>query len=637
MKEHKSEDDFDLGGLLADLCNEALSPESQAALEDLLSQDSQALLAYVKYVDLHASLRSMAQTYDEEGFLLLEAQAALDTMQSEVADVLPATPASKNDGNSRFDNNSRSAWLGRHRLESGRGKIVAATVAIATLIVMVLVLGAGRNGASPADGIASADRQDRSSQAPGDAVELAWEAKLRGAVGARWGGDLVTITEGTALESGKRLDLVEGLAEIEFISGARLVLQGPAIIEICDGNSAQISVGRFTTTPGEDAADFTAYTRSAELRGANSEFGAEVDVDGSIVTRVYAGEMAVHSRSAERGAAPVVLSAGDAVRYDAGSHTVRSVLPQQALHFVRFLPKHETFVNLVDVVAGGDGFGTENNRGISLIDGQLKDDYGTEPAEAARTYLQAKTLPLVDGLFVPDGSRGANQVDSIGRTYDGFPATRGDCWGAVVMARRPAEERTLPRIRLEFHGGNYGYVNWLHTASRPEELSPKGYGLIGMHANSGITFDLHAIRSAYPHKTLKRFSSLVGNLESKDERFAVEAWVLVDGQLRYHRDAFSREDGPEQIDIELTERDRFLVLAVTDVDKSASFDWAVFGDPVVEMAPKGGAAPWNSTRSVRQGEQLLALGRRAGRSGPGATTLATAARFDQVGSFASGE
>jgi hypothetical protein len=78
----------------------------------------------------------------------------------------------------------------------------------------------------------------------------------------------------------------------------------------------------------------------------------------------------------------------------------------------------------------------------------------------------------------------------------------------------------------------------------------------------------------------------VGNLESKSGAYPADAWVIVDGKLRYSRKGFSREDGRETIDLPLNDRDRFLVLAVTDAGDTA-FDWVAFGDPVVEMTNLG--------------------------------------------------
>jgi len=241
---------------------------------------------------------------------------------------------------------------------------------------------------------------------------------------------------------------------------------------------------------------------------------------------------------------------------------------------------------LADVVAGGDGMGKANHRGISLHDGTAAGDYGA-PARGSGQYIPTQGFEFVNGVFIPDGRRGPVQVDSIGRRFADFPPTTGDCWGGAIMARRPKEEESLPLIRLEFYGDTYGYVNWLDVASKPDELSSEGYGLIGMHSNCGITFDLHAIRARHPNKKILRFRTLIGNLESKRESTAeahvADAWVIVDGQLRHSRKGFSREDGPESIDVPLSDRDRFLVLAVTDAGGDTAYDWIAFGDAVIEM------------------------------------------------------
>jgi hypothetical protein len=135
-----------------------------------------------------------------------------------------------------------------------------------------------------------------------------------------------------------------------------------------------------------------------------------------------------------------------------------------------------------------------------------------------------------------------------------------------------------------------------------------------MHSNCGITFDLHAIRTRHPHKKLVRFRSLVGNLESKPEAYAADAWVLVDGQLRYRRQAFSRESGPAEIDVPLTDSDRFLVLVVTDAGSKTAYDWVAFGDPILEMTEvsgiSAGADFWEQGKHTSAqdatGERILA-------------------------------
>jgi hypothetical protein len=408
---------------------------------------------------------------------------------------------------------------------------------------------------------------------------------LSGAVGARWAGAKLELPEGELFRKGQRLELVEGLAEVCFRGGARLVVQGPAIVQIRDENSAWVSVGRIAALVPKLAAPFSVRTLVADLTSREAEYGAEIDVDGSIATQIYKGNVELQLNGSVDSPSSTQLSGGQGLRVDAPSGRVGPLAPNR-MRFVRFLPHHQSLISLADIVAGGSGFRDGSRAavdgGVSLTDGRQVNDYGA-PAQWDGRYHRVEDSTFVDGVFIPHGDRGPVQVDSIGRTFCDFPATAGDCWGGAIVARRPQEEKSLPLIRLEFHGDNYGYVNWLHIASKPEELCPQDYGLIGMHSNCGITFDLHAIRAAYPQKRLVRFRSLVGNLESKPERYAADAWVLIDGQLRYRRQAFSREDGPEAIDVQLADADRFLVLVVTDAGAKTAYDWVAFGDAVIEM------------------------------------------------------
>jgi hypothetical protein len=425
---------------------------------------------------------------------------------------------------------------------------------------------------------------------PAAGAELAM-AKLSGAVGARWAGAQLDLPEGELFKSGHRLELVEGLAELTFRSGARVVVQGPAILQIRDGTSAWVSVGRIAAVVPPSAQRFVVQTQVADLASSEAEFGAEIDVDGSLVTQVYNGNVDLQINSGLGQPSSSNVGRGQGLRVDASSGRVGPLAEPNRLRFVRYLPQYEMHLSLVDVVAGGDGRGDSvheaYHRGISLADGRPVDNYGA-PAAWDGQFHKAQGFQFIDGVFIPDGKRGPAQIDSIGRQFSEFPATTGDCWGGAIMARRPKEEKSLPLIRLEFYGDTYGYVNWLHIASKPDELSPLGYGLIGMHSNCGITFDLHAIRARYPHKKLLRFRSFVGNLESKLEPYVADAWVIVDGQLRYQRKEFSGGHGPESIDIPLTDRDRFLVLAVTDAGANTAYDWVAFGDSVIEMTSLDG-------------------------------------------------
>ncbi|MGD9635422.1 MAG: NPCBM/NEW2 domain-containing protein [Pirellulales bacterium] len=555
--------------LLGRLCNEDLDAEGRGRLNDSLTGDVAAQQDYVRYLDLQAMIRLHAQSLDDEDFALLEAQAALDALHAVAGDDSIQLSNSKRE--------TKMMSFGR-LMEAAQHRLAWTAAAVMLLVAFALASRAPQRDETVLPKVAAAEEAARA------AAPVA-VANLRGTVGARWAGARLELPEGEAFTARQRIELVEGLAEVCFGGGSRVVLQGPAIVEIQSENSIGVSVGRIAAVVPHEAGEFKVQTAAADLSGDGNEYGAEVDVDGSLVTQVYLGEVSV---DVHRGAkTPALqLSLGQGAQVDATSGRT-TLLPQpNELHFVRYLPHRETRINLAEVVAGGDATAKAYHRGLSLSTGAAVDDYGA-PVVGDGKYKTTHNVEFVDGVFIPNGKQVPAQVDSIGRTFAGFPATAGDCWGGAIMARRPRYESSLPLIRLEFHGNNYGYVNWLHIASKPDELSPQGLGLIGMHSNCGITFDLHAIRARYPDKRVLRFRAQLGNLESRlegvDESHTAEAWVLVDGELRHHRQSFSRENGVESIDIPLADRDRFLVLAVTDDGGDTAYDWVAFGDAVIEL------------------------------------------------------
>jgi len=580
----------DQNELVGRLCNEDLDTDGQDRLFQLLSADLEAQRQYVRYVDLHVAMRDHARALDDEDFTVLEAQAALDAITAacgESADsdehggtatnytqrkVEPSTPAAIR---------CVTRWERLRALAQGP---VAWAASAAVLFVGFLFASLGRPVDNPQQ--VPPPSKPLATSPPLD-LGPAW---LRGTVGARWAGARIELPEGERFVVGQRLELVEGLAEVRFGDGASVVLQGPAIFQIRSSDSASLNVGRLAANVPPAAKGFNVHTSVADLTSHGTEFGAEVDVDGSLVTQVYKGDVEMQLNRGSTPVASLQMAGGQGARV--ASSTGQAVMLEQPneLHFVRYLPIRATLINLADVVAGGDGISSTpsiaHHRGISLNDGKAVDDYGA-PAAGDGRYIPTQGLEFVDGVFIPNGELGPVQVDSIGRRFADFPSTTGDCWGGAIMARRPKEEQSLPLIRLEFYGETYGYVNWLHIASKPDELSPEGRGLIGMHSNSCITFDLHAIRARHPNKKILRFQALVGNLESKPEsgleKHVADAWVIIDGQLRHCRKNFSREDGPETIDVPLADRDRFLVLAVTDAGGDTAYDWIAFGDAIIEM------------------------------------------------------
>ena len=251
------------------------------------------------------------------------------------------------------------------------------------------------------------------------------------------------------------------------------------------------------------------------------------------------------------------------------------------------------------MVAGGDGFSGKRGRGIDPTNGRPTDTPCKERKDASpnvdysivgdEKYHRVKAMPLVDGVFIPNGRSGAVQVDSAGHTFADFGETDGrtglNIWagGAILVP-----SSSMPSWVASLLPSAPPSSTLLRTQLGGIDYAASGRGLIFLHANSGITFDLEAIRRANPSSKLLRFRATAGNTEPMSEtgKEAVYAdvWVLVDGNVRFRRREINGCSGAFPIVFPVAENDRFLTLAASDSGNGRGGDWILFGDPVLELA-----------------------------------------------------
>ena len=96
-------------------------------------------------------------------------------------------------------------------------------------------------------------------------VKVAPAAKLTATDDCRWAEGNAAIKEGVDLAPGQRLDLLEGLAEITFRCGAKVILQGPARFEIESPKTAILHAGKLTADVPDDLEGFKIRTPAAEV------------------------------------------------------------------------------------------------------------------------------------------------------------------------------------------------------------------------------------------------------------------------------------------------------------------------------------------------------------------------------------
>jgi hypothetical protein len=152
-------------------------------------------------------------------------------------------------------------------------------------------------------------------------ANFAW---LINAQDCRWTGN--DQKPGREMRSGKVLRLERGLAEIEFERGARVILQGPAGLELVSATTARLLYGTLTARVPAHAVGFTVLSPSGKVVDLGTEFGLSVADGGATSVRVFTGLVeAFPLPSAANGTAGVTIHEDQTAQID--GRTV-AVLPR---------------------------------------------------------------------------------------------------------------------------------------------------------------------------------------------------------------------------------------------------------------------------------------------------------------------
>ncbi len=156
---------------------------------------------------------------------------------------------------------------------------------LAASVVLALGVGLGLGGYlfSPSD----ATLVDSQPEPIDDSVALVTQA-----LEVEWLDDQ-KIVAGTPLPTG-RLALASGLLQLEFYSGAQLIVEGPAELELLGPNEATCYRGKLRAFVPEHAKGFTVHAPQFQLVDLGTEFGIQVGADGAAEVQVFDGEVELY-------------------------------------------------------------------------------------------------------------------------------------------------------------------------------------------------------------------------------------------------------------------------------------------------------------------------------------------------------
>jgi len=483
---------------------------------------------------------------------------------------------------------------------------------VATVFMCLLLLGfwayklPSDRGPSIASNENSRGSTTSGEASPHDHPAPVFVGRVTGIAGAKWSDEPNYIAPlGVRVALGRTYKIKSGLLEITYHSGAKVILEGPCTYKVESVAGGFLERGKLTARiihqgPAASAAGakpqavFIVHTPTAVVTDLGTEFGVEVDENGDTTSYVFEGKIVVKAGIrgfGDSGIREVQLGAGESVMVGRVRETHHNSTKTETVHFthpttppkfVLVFPRlKRNYLDLADIVAGGDGFGDARDRGIDAVNGRVvlsqpRDMSVLSGLHGDTRYHAVNELPFVDGVFIPDGGEGPVQITSAGHASSDFVDTNNRTWN-LIWAGQIVTEYT-PKRTVSCWLGNANYAGRRHS-------------VLTMASNKGITFDLDAIRRKFPDVRLVRFTAVAGNTEMRSAnpqapRVSADLWVFVDGSLRFNKTDINSADDGFVVDIPLAPSERFLTLATTDAGNGHSFDWTIFGDPRLKIISK---------------------------------------------------
>ena len=366
------------------------------------------------------------------------------------------------------------------------------------------------------------------------------------------------------MEKGARLStrsdiftLKEGLAEIQFDNNAKIVIEAPSEFELLSHDQINLITGRIYATVPQEAIGFTINTPTSRIIDLGTEFGVETDPWGQMQLHVIKGKTALIAGD-KFNKVNVEVTQGHAKKVSGKSQSVADISFNDNL-FTRKIDsknklvwKGQNAIRLADLLLGGNGFGTAptNNIEYDPADGNAVQVGQAQYRAGDGLFNTVAKSEYLDSIFIPQKTEGGLVVTSQGHRFKECPETSGLYYSNIICKK---DCSYYPATQDVFE----------------QSKQYRDSGFLYMHSNIGLTIDINAVRNKFGKLKITSFSAFAGILKwwnDESEYSDAEIWVLVDGKTRFHQESVRTKQGYD-INIPLTDSDRFLTIIVTDGGK----------------------------------------------------------------------
>ena len=287
---------------IGNLCNGTIDETEGRELDELLAADAQARRIYTNYMWTHACLYAEGGSFHADG---------VTTDHAELASQVDLHVEQASAASSR----SYRSWFA----------IAAAIVGVAAFSSWATTRWTDR--------LVAVQLSTAEKQLAVPAAEAV--ARVTGTHNCIWRDAQETVSYGSSLYPGQRIELAEGLAEITFDDGATVLLEGPASFTVDSSNKVALLTGRLAAVVPERAEGFHVGTTSLDVFDVGTEFGLVAQESGAAEVHVFNGlvkaDVLDHQGRALR---RLELNAAEAARINPLSTTVVE-FPASDANFVR--------------------------------------------------------------------------------------------------------------------------------------------------------------------------------------------------------------------------------------------------------------------------------------------------------------
>lgn len=408
-------------------------------------------------------------------------------------------------------------------------------------------------------------------------------ATLTDSINAKWADD-ASMKVGTRLVTGQTKSLLRGgLAKLVFDNNATVTIEGPAEFEIISEDRIKLQYGRLYSIVPQEALGFSVTTPNAMVIDLGTQFGVQVDFQGSTELHVSQGKTQLIAGENKNKVKCEVFE-GSARKISGISSDITEI-PCNNLSFARqinsqanLIWRGQSSISLADITGGGNGLGTGKlGVGIHPITGEIGDIIAIDRTGEGK-YVSVPHSRYIDGVFVPNGQFSPVIVTSKGHIFADCPMTNNIFYMEIVNSR--LNDPAVPML-------------WKEAADGSGIYGSNACPSIFMHANLGITFNLDTIRSDFEGAEITRFTAEAGLSPSATRQGNVDVWVLVDGKVRFCQKKITEKGKSYPIEIEINKTDHFLTLVTTDggdidypepAKRATDSDWALFANPELTLA-----------------------------------------------------